>query len=158
MASNMETSSKWILAFLNDVISKLESAKAENIRFWRALESTDLNTLMEADDGRVYDWDRPSYSAEFVAEGAAADVGNTITEYFELYETIRRVLSVYEQTLGLDFIGVIDDHLVTLAIGRRKQDLFCTKMYGSLRFVMKPRLPLAMLMAADRQRSWINNG
>lgn len=96
MASNMETSSKWILAFLNDVISKLESAKAENIRFWRALESTDLNTLMEADDGRVYDWDRPSYSAEFVAEGTAADVGNTITEYFELYETIRRVLSVYE--------------------------------------------------------------
>ncbi|GAM88950.1 hypothetical protein ANO11243_069840 [Dothideomycetidae sp. 11243] len=114
IAAAMQKSPSAIMDFLNDLLIRITPTRDALLEEWRQRKRADLKARAELDDGKFYIWDRGYYS-ERNQENKHEENKNTsmgeLREYFALDETVKRMLHVFEQLLGLSFEEIHpDDH------------------------------------------------
>lgn len=105
MAGNMEKSPGKMQAYLENLLTQLSPTRDSLVAKWRTMKSEDLKAQNESDDGGFYVWDRQYYSRKLIAEDFAFD-SKAVSEYFELAETTKRMLSMFEKIMGLRFVEI----------------------------------------------------
>ena len=103
MANRIEKSPQKIQAFLNDLLERVAPSRDSFVARWREMKHQDLVARGEPDDGNFYAWDRFFYSKKLLSQQYSFDA-SVIREYFELNETINRMLGIFEKVLGMAFV------------------------------------------------------
>ncbi|KAG4438531.1 hypothetical protein IFR05_006005 [Cadophora sp. M221] len=106
MAKTPET----VVAFLEDLRSRLVGSGKEELDTLKELKRKDLEARGESFDSRFYPWDYAFYSRQLVKEEYSVDL-KKVEEYFEIDATIQKMLKNFEGLFDLQFydIGRQDD-------------------------------------------------
>lgn len=122
MRENMEKSPQKIKIFLDDLLEKMTPLRDAVASSWRQMKRDDLSRSGERDDGKFYEWDRHYYSRKLVEQDCDIDT-DTVSIYFELSNTIKRMLKIFEQVFGMRFVHVNDQSTNALPPGYNAETL-----------------------------------
>ena len=103
----MAKTPKTVDDFLGDLRQRLTKGGAEEVKALKALKEKDLKEhgAEKSFDGHYYVWDHRYYDRLMLEKDYSLDQ-QTIAEYFPLQTTIRGMLQIFEEILGLVFVEI----------------------------------------------------
>ncbi|KAH7386589.1 metallopeptidase MepB [Cadophora sp. MPI-SDFR-AT-0126] len=111
LESRMAKTPETVIAFLEELRSRLVTSGKKELDMLKELKKTDLESRGESSDGHFYPWDYAFYNRQLTKKLQSID-RKTVAEYFELQTTIEGMLSHLEALFGLFFEEIPNENIV----------------------------------------------
>ncbi|PVH88364.1 metallopeptidase [Cadophora sp. DSE1049] len=102
LESRMAKTPETVVAFLEDLRSRLAASGKEELRVLKELKRKDLEARGEPFDDRFYPWDYAFYNRQLTKKKYSVDM-KKVKEYFEVQTTVHRMLKNFESLFSLRF-------------------------------------------------------
>ena len=118
----MAKSPESVNEFLGDLRTRLSLIAQNELEVLKNLKKSDLESKGQKYDGNYYIWDHRYYATIQLDKDYQVDQ-QKIAEYFPLETTLARMLKIFEELLGLNFIEVKGDDRAAISPTGKGEDI-----------------------------------